>query len=618
MTWNCWILRIGLSAALALCAQAPAIAQLHVGTSVIREERKLTIRPLLSLPAYPVPDEIPPPTVAGNPFSRHDLHLSLDGAIRIALENSTAVRVVDGQTITAVGSLYDPAIAATQIDAARSVFDPVIDATNLWSQFEQPTAFFDFTRPELVGIGAYQIQDYTLRAGITKANVLGGVASVRTSVNNDLFEGNGRLNPNDPFSINPLDPRTQTNVEFIYRQPILRGAGPSVNLAPLKLAQISTETSFYQLKGNLQELVRGTVEAYYALLLARVEVWVRRKQVEESKFAFDASSARLQRGLASSADVAQTRLAFSNFKAVLIAAEGDVFFREATLRNLLGIPPADPVQLVPVTPLSTDRVVLDWQALVNTAQAQRPDLAQLKLAIQAAQQRITLASNSTLPQVDFVGIHRFNGLFGTSPNGGDLDTKGNDFTDWTLGVVTTAQLGARLGRAELRRQELTMMRDRAALQQGIHNALHQLGNSYRRLVQFYEQYLAFRDTREAAEINLQQQLAEYQRGRAIFLEVLQAITAWGDAVRSEARSLAEFNLEKANLERETGVILEFHGIELLGENYHSRGPLAPLNDGHGYPNSVKPNHNQPRYPAGNRPAEQGFESPILPGRPPAR
>jgi outer membrane protein TolC len=274
--------------------------------------------------------------------------------------------------------------------------------------------------------------------------------------------------------------------------------------------------------------------------------------------------------------------------------------------------------MIPVTPMATEQVVLDWQSLVATAQAQRPDLGQLKLAIQAAQQRLVLARNTALPRVDFVSVYRFNQLWGTSPTGADIDTTGDQFTDWTLGVNTTAPLGLRQARAELRRQELTLARDRANLQQGTHNALHQLATSYRRLVQYYEQYLAFRDTREAAELNLQQQMAEYQRGRAIFLEVLQAITAWGDAVRAEARSLAEYNLEKANLERETGMILEFHGVELLGQNYHSRGPLAPLNDGRGYPNSVHPDANKPRYPAGNQPAEKGFESPILPSSAPRR
>lgn len=618
-----WIFRLGVFAALAVCAQSTAPAQVHVPLShqlvpVVREEHKLSVRPLLSLPAYPVPDEIPPPTVAGDPLRRQDLPLSLDGAIRIALENSQIVRVVSGASVVAIGSTYDPAIAATQIDAARSVFDPVLDASNIWSQFEQPQAFFDLTRPELASIGAFKIQDYALRAGVSKTNILGGVSGVRMSLNNDLFGGAGLLNPSDPFTFNPLDPRTSTALEFTYRQPLLQGAGLGPNLAPIKLAQIGTEASFYQLKGNLQDMVRSTIEAYWGLLLARIDVWVRRKQVEESKFSFEQTDARLKRGLASSAEVAQTRLAYANFRATLIGAEGEVFFREAVLRNLMGIPPADPLQLVPVTPLATEQVVLDWQALVATAQAQRPDLGQLKLAIQAAQQRLVLAKNTALPRVDFVSVYRFNQLWGTSPTGADIDTTGDQFTDWSLGVNTTAPLGLRQARAELRRQELTLARDRANLQQGTHNAVHQLATSYRRLVQYYEQYLAFRDTREAAELNLQQQMAEYQRGRAIFLEVLQAITAWGDAVRAEARTLAEYNLEKANLERETGMILEFHGVELLGQNYHSRGPLAPLNDGRGYPHNVHPNPNQPRYPAGSQPAEKGFESPILPSSAPRR
>jgi hypothetical protein len=91
------------------------------------------------------------------------------------------------------------------------------------------------------------------------------------------------------------------------------------------------------------------------------------------------------------------------------------------------------------------------------------------------------------------------------------------------------------------------------------------------------------------------------------LNVLQAIQGWGDAVGAEAIALASYNAELARLDAEAGTILETHGIDLIGHNYHSRGPLSPLHDGRSYPNSARPTINTERYPTGESPVDQVFD-----------
>ena len=101
---------------------------------------------------------------------------------------------------------------------------------------------------------------------------------------------------------------------------------------------------------------------------------------------------------------------------------------------------------------------------------------------------------------------------------------------------------------------------------------HLLGLSVRNLAQFYAQYETLKVTRAAAAVNLDQQLAEFRSGRAIFLNVLLAISDWGNSVSNEAQTLSQYNTELANLERQTGTILETHGVRMLP----SRGSGNPL------------------------------------------
>jgi hypothetical protein len=161
---------------------------------------------------------------------------------------------------------------------------------------------------------------------------------------------------------------------------------------------------------------------------------------------------------------------------------------------------------------------------------------------------------------------------------------------------------------------LILFRDQANLDQGLHNATHLLALRNRNLAQFYDQYQAFQDARVAARTNLERQLENYRRGRSILLNVLQAITDWGNAVSSESQSLTQYNTELANLEQDTGTILEAHGIRFYEERYGTLGPLGRLGRLRDYPQAMPPGPNEPKYPKSKLPGENFFnlEDPLKP------
>jgi hypothetical protein len=176
-----------------------------------------------------------------------------------------------------------------------------------------------------------------------------------------------------------------------------------------------------------------------------------------------------------------------------------------------------------------------------------------------------------------------------------------------LGVNFSVPLGLRRGRAQLRQQELIISRDHANLEQGMHQAVHLLALSLRNLDQYYQQYKRYQAVRAAAKANLDQQMAQYHEGLIQFIIVLQAIVDWGNAVSSEAQSLARYNLELAKLEQETGTILESHGIAFYEERFGSLGPLGRLGHDRCYPAAMPPSEGIDRYPSGDRPSEESFD-----------
>ncbi len=554
---------------------------------VLPEQRRLEIRDPAQLAKVRFPDLPAPRTVAAAEADAEPQRLSLDEAIRTALETTQVVRVLAGVTAVSSGqTIYDPAISNTQIDDARARFDP---------QFRLDNNFFRSDQP--LGVPGHT---YDMQMGLAKDTVTGGTAAlnVRTTPTRDRFNVPGQ----------PLNPRTPSSTEMSYKQPLLQGAGVAANVAPIVIARIDTERSFFQLKDSMQRMVRGVVEGYWALVQARVEAWARRQQVGQGQEAFERAQATLEAGLGTAGEVAQARSALADFRASLITAEANVLQREAALRNLLGLPPSGQPPMIPVTPMSMERLDPDWDRILGLAAEQRPDLIELKLILEADQQRLRIANNQALPRLDAVALYRWNGLEGRLPDGTFARADPNDFTEWQLGVTFSVPLGLRRERAAVRQQELLIMHDRANLEQGLHAAAHDLAESLRNLAQYYEQYRAFSEARQAAWTNLDYQLADYREGRStLYLNVLQAITNWGNSVNAEAQSLARYNTELANLEQQTGTILETHGIRFVEERFCSIGPLGRVFRDRPYPMASPPGDNTDRYPASSEPSEKSLK-----------
>lgn len=572
-----------------------------VAALVLPGQHHLAVRPPTQISPGPLPAVPPPPTVTDPMPELPSKELSLDEAIRIALANARVIRVLTGVAAAPSGqTIYDPAISNTTIDEARSVFDPVFNLRDNVTRTENPSAFFDPTNPLGVRIGGSRVDANDFGMSLSKRNVLGGTLRL------DVADTFTNITPNIGLPLNPQD-RSATTLS--YTQPLLRGAGVPANVAPIIIARLNTERSYFQLKDSLQELVRSTAEAYWGIVFARVDVWARSKQVEQGEFALKLAEARRRRGFGTAADVAQARTGLANFRAGLIAAQANLFQREGAMRNLLRLPPAVPAHLVPITPPTSVRVTPKWNELTKLAGELRPDLIELQLIIEADRQALIQANNQARPQLDATALYRWNGLEGETPSGARLTSGPGQFTDWTLGVNFAVPLGLRADRARLRRAELILARDQVNLGQGMHAALHQLATIVRSLARDYEQYLAFKEAREAARINIEQQFAAYRAGIKGFtlLNVRQAIADWGNAVSAEAQALAQYNTDLAGLERETGTILQTHGVRLFEERFRSIGPLGRLGPDACFPAAVTPGPNAPRYPAGPGKAEDAFD-----------
>ena len=539
-----------------------------------------------------------PVTVATNEATQAERLMTLDEAIRLTLQHSEAIRVLAGVSAVSTGqTIYDTAIAVTPIDQAKAVFDPVFSANSSFRHTEFPG---------LNALGSSIVRSQTAGndsgVSLRDLNTLGGTVDLSFSNSLDDPAVAGFLNRNLP------------SASLSYTQPLLAGLGREANTAPIVIARLQQEISYFQFKDSMQELVRGTIAAYWALVQARTELWAREIQVDQSRNAFLRLEAQFRQGLANQSDVAQPKLAHANFRANLVTARANVLQREAALRNMIGLPPADGVQIVPSTPPTRDQVQFRWDEINETAQSLRPDLVELNLILLADRKRLVQSRNLAQPQLDAVALQRWDGLSGQVINGNQLSSGLGDNSSWTMGVNFSVPLSLRKSRAQVRNHELLIMKDRALIQQNLHQIEHLLATSIRTIDQNFLQYEAFRDARQAAKENLEVRVQRLFTGNENFLNFLQGVTDWGNAVASEAQALTSYNTGLADLERQTGTILETHGIRFVEEQFASIGTHGRWCQDECYPRDLKPRENSQRYEDSGKASEEAFDLQNFPRR----
>ncbi len=542
-----------------------------------------------------------PVTVATEGIEQSERLMTLDEAIRLTLQHSEVIRVLSGVSASSSGrTIYETAIATTPIDQAKAVFDPTFSANSSFRHSELPG--LNSTIPPTTIIGRTTGGNDTT-VGLKDLNTFGGILELGVVNNLDNRATQGFLNQNG------------SQTQLSYTQPLLANFGREANTAPIVIARLKQEQSYFQFKDSMQELVRGTVSAYWSLVQARTELWAREIQVDQSEKAYKRLEAQFRSGLANQADVAQPKLAFANFRANLIAAQANVLQREAALRNIIGLPPEDGERIVPSTPPTRDQLQFPWEEINETAQSRRPDLIELNLILMGDQKQLVRNRNLAQPQLDAVALQQWNGLSGTLLSTGTQQSSSpGDNNSWTMGVNFSVPLSLRATRAQVRNIELLIAKDRANIQQNLHQVEHVLATSIRTIDQSFLQYEAFRDARQAARENLEVRVQRLFIGNENFLNFLQGVTDWGTAVSSEAQSLATYNSELANLERQTGTILETHGIRFMEERFASIGTHGRCFQDECYPRDLRPKENTPRYEDSGEPAEEAFDLKDFPRR----
>ena len=544
--------------------------------------------------------------------------LSLEEAIRIALENGKILRNLGGRFASFGGPRPQtgepPVSLLTAPEATPTVYDPAITETDPFRGVESALASFDAqlsssltwdrqSRPQNVGgigtaIFQQQLEGDTgnWQSGIRKTTATGATFSFQQLITYD--NNNSPIRQRDPVTGQVIVPSTwSTNYDFTFNQPLLQGgglnynriAGPDAfnnlfgrpNFRGVLLARVNADISLAEFEVGVRNMVSDIEQSYWELYYAYRALEARKAGRDSALEAWRRVHALyVEQSRGGEADKeAQAREQYFFFRADVEAALADVYRSEDRLRYMMGISANDGRLIRPADEPTTARLAFDWQQSLVEALSRSPELRRQKWRVKQRELELIAAKNLVLPRLDLLGTYRFLGmgqdlinqnyspynasgadpLFGTDAYSTLLSGK---FQEWQAGAQFLMPLGFRRELSTVRNYQLQVARERARLQDEELEVSHALVEAVRNVDTNFALTQTNFNRRVAAARQVEAVQAAYDAGTVTFDQLLDAQRRLAEAEVAYVRSLVDYNRSIAQLHYRKGSLLEYNGVFL--------------------------------------------------------
>lgn len=540
--------RLPVFSALLVFSLACSVSLRAQGTSPLETYLGIGVRPKPA-PPLPAPQGLQDHVVGGK------LALSLDDSIRLALSNNSDVRIDHSQIDFAQNSLH----------RAHSPFDPV--AT---SSFSDMRAKF---LPTSALQGAPLVQD------LTQTTQFGYQQAFQTGTNfQGAFSAN-KFSTNNSF--NTVNPSLQTVVQFTVTQPLLRNFGLFPHRAPIVIAQRNLKQARANFTAQVSNIILQIVGDYWNVVLARENLAVQRKSLDEAQASYERDKKALSLGALPPLDIYRSESQVASRRVSLIQAEyalkgaADQFRRDIGADLDPAIRPLDlelSDQPIPFGELpSADIATALSRALVN-----RPEFEAIRQQLGSDDLNIRLAHNGLKPDLELSGFYWGNGVAGDQMNPappppilrtglGDSLSQTFRFLYPTYGATLSLNLPIKRHNAEANLADTLVIRqqDQYAQRRTTQSITLEVTNAVHSLEQAKLAMEAAKIAADLARDTLHADERKYELGAEPVFFVLDAQTQLAQAELSLIQAQVSFQLAVAQVDHSTGDLLNHHHVEIV-------------------------------------------------------
>lgn len=482
------------------------------------------------------------------------LELTLDDAIRIALENNRDIHIEEQNVVYSEG----------EIKTQQGVFDPLLNLVSFYNDGEFPT-----TSTFIPG-GTVKQSEFDAEAEI------GGDIPTGTFYN--LSFTTLRTDTNSP--VDDLSPNWFNVANISLGQELLRNFGTDVNRAFIISAENSNKISQKEFVKTVSETLLEVERRYWLVVAAKKNLELERTALDLAVDLQNRNQIQVDVGVLPPVAVTQAESEVAAREVNVIRAENELQATQDDLKNLLAMD-LD-IKIDTVDEPTTEVYKFSEEESLEVALEERPEIDQAELDIDSKEALKKYYSNQRLPRFAVEGSLQLQGLGGDEnpnrlsfeeepePIPPQFDSPGDafrqifegDFATWQiLGVFSfplfnrTAKGNYIKANAELDRSIIELSKTRDDVSLDVRSAIRQIQNSLRAI--------------EAAKVSvgLAKEVVgnEQERlnvGIGTTRDVLEAQRDLIDAGVREITAVTSYNISLAELEYAKGTILETKNVQI--------------------------------------------------------
>lgn len=490
------------------------------------------------------PAEAPTPTGPA-------LELSLDDAVAMALERNLGLLV----------ERYGREQAELDVMGNLSIYDLRLGGQLNFSDSEQAT---------FSTIESTTSESRSLALQLTQLTPQGGELSA-------TFFNARRSN-----ELQLVNPSFNSDLSLSFSQPLLRNFGSLITERGLRVARLSSEISREQFERQVAQTVEDVETAYWGLIDAREQLDVAHEALALAEELHERNKIEVEVGTRAPLELIQSEATIALREEEIIQAEAALGDAQDRLRQLLNLPGSSwDIGITPVTEAEAETVEIDLEGAIDTAFAERPELAVEDLNVDIARLDAEFFRRQKRPALEIDINYGLSGASGRGelplPGGAPPLILDQDLFDaieqvldrdsdrWSASLLLSYPLQNRSARASSAIADIGLERARMERRDLEQQILTEVRAAVRQVNTAIQQITSARVSRRLQERNLEAEQKRYENGMSTSFQVAEIQEDLTQARSREVNAITSYRIALAQYYRSIGRLLEESGIELVDD-----------------------------------------------------
>ncbi len=489
-----------------------------------------------------------------------------DKALSFSLEDCIVKALKDNLNVAV--EVYNPDLADASLAKAKEFFLPRLDLGFGNERTENPSYWW----LEQADVVVRKYNDYSVSL----------VQQIPTGGNFTLGLAGYKSDTTAGFQI--MNPTYGNTLRFNFTQPLLKGFGFNVSRREIIVARNNLDISVNQFQSVLMDTIYKVQEAYWNLVYSIEDHKVKQQSLQLARDLLAKNKKEVEVGKIAPIEILNAEAVVASREADILQAEALTRRNEDVLRDLLYLTEEGEMstkRIVPLDKPSFIRKDISLDEALKEALEKRPELRMKKINIETNELNMGVAKNQMLPGLDLQFSYWSPGLAGDRliyPDGdpfqgaiGKEEGSAADsirdafnllYDNWTIGLTLSIPLSSFTTRADYVRARMELEKSQLELENiekqiflDVKNAVRDIGTNAKRVQ-------AYRLARELAKERLEAEVKKLNVGLTTNYFVLQYQEGLERERSLELKSLIDYNLAWARLEKAVGSSLEKRNIKI--------------------------------------------------------